>query len=121
MTTWTTTRWRWNGSASRPSRRSERRSCSPGSATSCIHSDQPRPSPGWSTSTTIRSCSPHARALLTGLITLRNRAEVARFFAGLEAVEPGLTSVAEWRAEAEPRPRPSAVEVSMYGAVARRP
>ncbi|MDO3704431.1 SAM-dependent methyltransferase [Micromonospora sp. C28SCA-DRY-2] len=56
-----------------------------------------------------------------GLIALRSRAEVARFFTGLDLVEPGLTSVAEWRADGEPRPRPSAAEVSMYGAVARKP
>ncbi|MGS2618211.1 SAM-dependent methyltransferase [Micromonospora sp. LZ34] len=56
-----------------------------------------------------------------GLITLRSRAEVARFFAGLEVVEPGLISVAQWRAEGEPEPRPTAAEVSMYGAVARKP
>ncbi|MEV4499452.1 SAM-dependent methyltransferase [Micromonospora arborensis] len=62
-----------------------------------------------------RSGGPH------GLINLRARDEFARFFADLELVEPGITSVAEWRAESEPPPRPSAVEVSMYGAVARLP
>ncbi|MFG1653147.1 SAM-dependent methyltransferase [Micromonospora sp. NPDC049275] len=56
-----------------------------------------------------------------GLINLRTRAEFTRFFAGLDVVEPGITSVAEWRAESEPQPRPSVVEVSMYGGVARLP
>ncbi|WP_433393310.1 SAM-dependent methyltransferase [Micromonospora sp. KLBMP9576] len=55
-----------------------------------------------------------------GLINLRSRAEFAEFFGGLELVEPGVTSVAEWRAEDAPQPRPSAAEVSMYAAVARR-
>ncbi|MFC5923076.1 SAM-dependent methyltransferase [Micromonospora vulcania] len=56
-----------------------------------------------------------------GLINLRTRGEFTRFFVDLDVVEPGITSVAEWRAEDEPEPRPSVAEVSMYGAVARRP
>ncbi|MGC4747504.1 SAM-dependent methyltransferase [Micromonospora sp. DT201] len=56
-----------------------------------------------------------------GLINLRTRDEFNRFFADLDVVEPGITSVAEWRAESEPQPRPSVVEVSMYGGVARLP
>ncbi|WP_406080727.1 SAM-dependent methyltransferase [Micromonospora sp. NBC_00858] len=56
-----------------------------------------------------------------GLINLRTRAEFTGFFTDLDVVEPGITSVAEWRAESEPQPRPSATEVSMYGAVARLP
>ncbi|MCX5064512.1 SAM-dependent methyltransferase [Micromonospora lupini] len=56
-----------------------------------------------------------------GLINLRTRAEFAGFFTGLDVIEPGIASVAEWRAESEPQPRPSVVEVSMYGGVARLP
>ncbi|MFG1778039.1 SAM-dependent methyltransferase [Micromonospora sp. NPDC049051] len=56
-----------------------------------------------------------------GLINLRTKAEFSRFFEGLELVEPGVTSVADWRAEDAPQPRPSVAEVSMYGAVARKP
>ncbi|GAA2185796.1 SAM-dependent methyltransferase [Micromonospora lupini] len=56
-----------------------------------------------------------------GLINLRTRAEFTGFFTGLDVIEPGITSVAEWRAESEPQPRPSVVEVSMYGGVARLP
>ncbi|MFF5173403.1 SAM-dependent methyltransferase [Micromonospora sp. NPDC000089] len=59
--------------------------------------------------------SPH------GMIYLRGMADFARFFTGLEPVEPGLTSVAEWRAGDEPQPRPTVAEVSMYGGVARKP
>ncbi|RKN51129.1 SAM-dependent methyltransferase [Micromonospora endolithica] len=55
-----------------------------------------------------------------GLINLRSLAEFTRFFDGLDVVEPGITSVAEWRAEGAPEPRPSVAEVSMYGAVARK-
>ncbi|MEH0823935.1 MULTISPECIES: SAM-dependent methyltransferase [unclassified Micromonospora] len=56
-----------------------------------------------------------------GVINLRTLDEFTGFFEGLELVEPGLCSVAEWRADAEPQPRPSVVEVSMYGGVARKP
>ncbi|WP_200216220.1 SAM-dependent methyltransferase [Micromonospora coerulea] len=56
-----------------------------------------------------------------GVINLRGLDEFSRFFDGLEVVEPGIRSVAEWRAEGEPQPRPSVVEVSMYGGVARKP
>ncbi|SCG49878.1 SAM-dependent methyltransferase [Micromonospora halophytica] len=56
-----------------------------------------------------------------GIINLRTLDEFTGFFAGLDVVEPGIRSVAEWRAESEPQPRPSVVEVSMYGGVARKP
>ena len=49
----------------------------------------------------------------------RSEAEFARFFEGFELVPPGIASVAEWRAEAEPRPRPTAAEAYTYCAVAR--
>ncbi|NMO55456.1 SAM-dependent methyltransferase [Actinoplanes sp. TBRC 11911] len=51
----------------------------------------------------------------------RSRAEFARFFDGLELVTPGIVSVAEWRAEDEPQPRPSFEDISGYAAVARVP
>jgi S-adenosyl methyltransferase len=51
----------------------------------------------------------------------RTKDEVARFFTGLELLEPGIVSVADWRAEQERQPRPSPAEVGWYGAVARKP
>jgi hypothetical protein len=50
--------------------------------------------------------------------TLRTREQVARFFTGLELVEPGLVQVHKWR----PGPGDSAPEgtVSAHGAVARK-
>jgi S-adenosyl methyltransferase len=51
----------------------------------------------------------------------RTREEFARLFDGLELVPPGIQSVAEWRADDEPPPRPSAAETAVYGAVARIP
>ena len=51
--------------------------------------------------------------------TLRTREQVARFFTGLELVEPGLVQVHQWR----PDPGDFAPEgvVSAHGAVARKP
>jgi hypothetical protein len=51
--------------------------------------------------------------------TLRTREQVARFFGGLELVDPGLVQVHQWR----PGPGDSAPEgtVSAHGAVARKP
>ncbi|MGA9830390.1 MAG: SAM-dependent methyltransferase, partial [Trebonia sp.] len=34
-------------------------------------------------------------------ITLRDREEVARFFAGLDLVEPGIVQVSQWRPRSE--------------------
>jgi hypothetical protein len=50
---------------------------------------------------------------------LRTRAEFARFFDGLELVAPGVVPLAEWRADDEPEPRPTAAETAMYAGVAR--
>jgi len=50
----------------------------------------------------------------------RTRAEFAKVaLSGLELVEPGLALVSEWRATGD-GPRPSAAEVSFYGAVGRK-
>jgi len=49
----------------------------------------------------------------------RSEAEFARFFEGFELVPPGITSVAQWRADAEPLPRPAPAEAGVHCAVAR--
>ena len=56
-----------------------------------------------------------------GVFWPRPRAEFARFLDGLELVSPGIVSVADWRAEDEPPPRPTAADTATYGAVARVP
>lgn len=56
-----------------------------------------------------------------GVIMLRSREEFARFLdrPDLELIEPGIESVAHWRADDEPEPRPSAAEAGIYAGVAR--
>jgi hypothetical protein len=50
-------------------------------------------------------------------VTFRGQAEVARFFAGLELVEPGMTNVPEWRPETEEE---AASLAALWGGVARK-
>jgi hypothetical protein len=50
---------------------------------------------------------------------LRTAAEFTRFFDGLEPVPPGIVPLAEWRAEDEVQPRPTADETAMYAGVAK--
>jgi S-adenosyl methyltransferase len=59
-------------------------------------------------------------------VTMKVRPEqqIARFFTGLELVEPGLQILPGWRPDlGEPsgHPAPSDAQVSVYGAVARKP
>jgi hypothetical protein len=50
-------------------------------------------------------------------VRFRSRAEVARFFEGLDLVEPGLVRVPEWRPDSDADPaNPAAV----WGGVARK-
>jgi hypothetical protein len=52
---------------------------------------------------------------------LRGHAEIARFFGGLELLEPGIVPIDEWR---PPRPRPAVNgrrTIPIYGAVGRKP
>ncbi len=56
-----------------------------------------------------------------GTLAMRTGAQIAQFFDGLDLVEPGLVSTADWRAETEPEPRPLPAEVQMYAAVGRIP
>jgi len=51
--------------------------------------------------------------------TMRNRAEVTRFFDGLDLVPPGVVYVHEWRPD--PGDVPPADGVSAHGGVARKP
>jgi hypothetical protein len=63
----------------------------------------------------------HEVAQRTGAIPvyLRTHADVARFFDGLDVLDPGVVSISNWRAEHEPEPRPDESETATDCAVAR--
>jgi len=50
----------------------------------------------------------------------RSRAEFARFFDGLELIEPGVVPIGDWRPEPGTE-RPDPAQIVTYGAVGRRP
>jgi len=64
-----------------------------------------------------------AQTFRTGAIPVYLRAhdEVARFFDGLDVLDPGVVSISSWRAEHEPAPRPDESETATDCAVARIP
>jgi hypothetical protein len=49
----------------------------------------------------------------------RDKAAFARFFEGMEMVDPGIQELPDWRNDVPPAERPSAAEVFTYCAVAR--
>lgn len=51
----------------------------------------------------------------------RNRAQIARFFDGLELIEPGVTQIDEWRPQGETPELPDGPPTPWYGAVGRKP
>jgi len=57
--------------------------------------------------------------LLAGSYVVRSRDDIARFFTGLELVDPGLVQVDEWRPPAAATADGPVVPI--YGAVARKP
>lgn len=54
-------------------------------------------------------------------LRIRSREEFARFFDGLEMLEPGITSVVDWRSTEPPERRPPVRDISIHGAVGRVP
>jgi hypothetical protein len=51
----------------------------------------------------------------------RSREQFARFFTGLDLVEPGIAPVVEWRPDDDPATRPSPAEAAVYAGIARIP
>ena len=56
--------------------------------------------------------------LMAEKVTFRNRAQVDRFFEGLELVEPGMVRVQQWRPDTEIEARSPA---ALWGGVGRKP
>ena len=54
----------------------------------------------------------------TPKLTQRTPEQIARFFDGLELLEPGVVSCSRWRPEASPFGEPD--EVAMFGGVGRK-
>jgi hypothetical protein len=54
-----------------------------------------------------------------GPFRARTRAEVAGFVEGLELIEPGLVSIADWHSAREPAAQVNPAEAAAYGVVAR--
>ena len=50
---------------------------------------------------------------------LRDRAAFARFFDGMDLIEPGIASISDWRYDDPPDGRTAAADTMAYGAVAR--
>jgi hypothetical protein len=55
----------------------------------------------------------------TPKLTQRTHEQIARFFDGLELLEPGVVSCSRWRPDAMPDGEPD--EVAMFGGAARKP
>jgi hypothetical protein len=53
-------------------------------------------------------------------VYLRNRDEIARFFAGTELVEPGVVPIDEWRPDTTRQGREEQ-RIALYGGVGRKP
>ena len=66
--------------------------------------------------TQIGSAANRLNQVMADPVTMRSRAEVNRFFDGLDLVEPGLVQLHRWRAV----PADPEVELANYGGVARK-
>jgi SAM-dependent methyltransferase len=67
--------------------------------------------------TQIGTAANRLNQVMADPVTMRSHAEVARFFDGLDLVEPGLVQLHRWRAvAADP-----GIELANYGGVARKP
>jgi S-adenosyl methyltransferase len=68
-------------------------------------------------STTRHGLEDHSGRAMQQRLTARSREEVARFFAGMDLVPPGVVRVEDWR----PEPGADAGQSVLWGAVGRRP
>lgn len=86
----------------------------PGSCVTIAHSSYDFNAEG------MREASEKLREALQQAWVVRTYDEIAKFFDGLELVEPGLVAIDEWRpSESPPLPRSSRV-VPIYGGIARK-
>ena len=69
----------------------------------------------------MREAAERFASLLGDPYVVRSREEIARFFAGLDLVEPGLVPIEQWRPAPGAEPDPTRRPVPLYGALARKP
>ncbi|WP_233412864.1 SAM-dependent methyltransferase [Nucisporomicrobium flavum] len=67
----------------------------------------------------VAAATVQAVRAITSDFTSRNRAQVARFFTGLDLIPPGLTPITRWRNPDPDAPPPD--QVPVYGGLARKP
>ena len=68
-------------------------------------------------SETQRGLEDHSGRAMQQRLTARSREEVARFFAGMDLVPPGVVRIEDWR----PEPGADAGQSVLWGAVGRKP
>ncbi len=68
-------------------------------------------------SETQRGLEDHSGRAMQRRLTARSRVEVARFFAGMDLVPPGVVRIEDWH----PAPGADAGQSVLWGAVGRKP
>jgi hypothetical protein len=71
------------------------------------------------TRTKVSAVNAQERDQLRDTFHPRDKATVARFFDGMELIEPGIVPISDWHNDTPPSERPPAADVGIYGAVAR--
>jgi hypothetical protein len=69
----------------------------------------------------MREAADKFATLMGNTYVVRSRDEIARFFTGLDLVEPGLVPIEQWRPPPDARPDPDRRPVPIYGALGRKP
>ncbi|HEU5155571.1 MAG TPA: SAM-dependent methyltransferase [Streptosporangiaceae bacterium] len=67
----------------------------------------------------VTAVSTQERDRLRDALHPRDKATIARFFDGMELIDPGIVPIADWRNDIPPNERPPATDAAIYGAVAR--
>lgn len=65
----------------------------------------------------MREMAERLNRLMIQRVALRSRAEVTRFFDGLELIEPGVVRIPEWRPDA---PADRGIPSTMWGGVGQK-
>jgi hypothetical protein len=69
----------------------------------------------------MREAADKFAELMGNTYVVRSRDQIARFFTGLDLVDPGLVPIEQWRPPPDAEPDPTRRPVPLYGALARKP